>query len=144
MPTYDYQCQKCASLFEVSHSIGEFPSEGCPRCGSLEIKKSVSGFYLGNSSKGISSASKYKDMKADLSENYGIESVNMRNGSFEDLYKGIKKDGSRVKEQMLAGAEKQQEKVAKKNREFLHAPAIKAKTLDRIIQKRSTGAIRKG
>lgn len=143
MPTYDYQCLKCASIFEIFHKIGEQPEEGCPICGSCSIKKNVSGFYLGGVKENLGKAVQ-EDMRADLRENYGIESVDMKSGKFDDLYKGIKKDGSRVKEQMLAGQEKENARIAKKNREFLSRPTTNHKSIDKIIQKQSKGAIRKG
>mgnify|MGYP001332696181 CR=1 FL=1 len=68
-------------------------------------------------------------MMSDLKENYGIESVKMQNGKFNDWYRGIKKDGSKVKEQMLSGEEKQNAKIAKKNREFLSRPATDLKAI---------------
>ena len=32
MPTYDYQCQSCASRFEAFHPLAA-PAPGCPSCG---------------------------------------------------------------------------------------------------------------
>ncbi|MCK9154557.1 MAG: zinc ribbon domain-containing protein [Paludibacteraceae bacterium] len=133
MPTYDYQCKKCASLFEVFHRFGEIPSEGCPVCGSLEIKKSVSGFYLGNRGHTLSSNSATVDMMADLRENYGIESVQMKTGNFHEWYNGVKKDGSKVKEQMLSGEERQNARIAKKNRDFFSKP-LNSKAIQKLSQ----------
>jgi len=33
MPTYEYQCQKCAHAFEVFHSMKDNTVEKCPKCG---------------------------------------------------------------------------------------------------------------
>lgn len=32
MPTYEYECQKCAHRFEVFQKITEKPLENCPQC----------------------------------------------------------------------------------------------------------------
>lgn len=34
MPTYDYKCNKCKTVMEVTHSIKEDPEIACPDCGS--------------------------------------------------------------------------------------------------------------
>jgi putative FmdB family regulatory protein len=42
MPTYEYKCKKCGSLFEVSHSISKNHEVSCPQCGS-EAKRIITG-----------------------------------------------------------------------------------------------------
>ena len=32
MPTYDYECTRCATLFEAFHPMTS-PAPGCPKCG---------------------------------------------------------------------------------------------------------------
>jgi len=32
MPTYEYRCQKCGHLFEVSQGINDAPLKRCPKC----------------------------------------------------------------------------------------------------------------
>jgi putative FmdB family regulatory protein len=52
MPTYEYKCEKCGSLFEVSHSISKNHEVSCPQCGS-EAKRIItggSGFIIKGSS----------------------------------------------------------------------------------------------
>ena len=45
MPLYDYECVKCAHVFEVFHKLSE---EGvdypCPKCGAGKSRKRVSPF----------------------------------------------------------------------------------------------------
>ena len=45
MPLYDYECVKCAHVFEVFHKLSEegtdFP---CPKCGAGKSRKLVSQF----------------------------------------------------------------------------------------------------
>lgn len=108
MPTYEYKCETCETVFDVFHSMLEKPLIECKCCHSV-CHKQVTGFYLGES-KSLSSA----DIKHDLSENYGIESVSMLKGDLNTWYKGIKKDGQRVKEEMIQNKEKQQ--VKKENK----------------------------
>lgn len=33
MPKYDYKCEACDTIFEVTRSIGDTSSESCPECG---------------------------------------------------------------------------------------------------------------
>lgn len=32
MPLYDYQCQACEQVFEVSHTLAEGKPKNCPGC----------------------------------------------------------------------------------------------------------------
>lgn len=84
-----------------------------------------------------SSTPSLSDMRADLRENYGIESVKMQEGKFADWYKGVKKDGDRVKEQMKRGEEEQEKKASLKHREFMNKP-VDQKSLNRMATKHST------
>ncbi len=45
MPLYDYECVKCAHVFEVFHKISEEgQSFSCPKCGTGGARKLVSQF----------------------------------------------------------------------------------------------------
>lgn len=39
MPTYDYQCDECAHLFELFQSISEPVKRKCPECGKLKLRR---------------------------------------------------------------------------------------------------------
>jgi len=42
MPTYDYRCQECGSVFEKFHGMNETPTVVCPSCSSANTGKQVS------------------------------------------------------------------------------------------------------
>jgi len=42
MPTYEYECKKCAHRFEVFQSMSDEPIKKCPECGK-EVRRLVSG-----------------------------------------------------------------------------------------------------
>lgn len=45
MPLYDYECTKCAHVFEVYHKIDKEINElACPKCNAKKPKKLVSLF----------------------------------------------------------------------------------------------------
>lgn len=47
MPIYEYECEECREILEVSQSISEAPKTTCPSCsGSLKKLISVSSFQL--------------------------------------------------------------------------------------------------
>lgn len=108
MPNYEYACEKCELSVEIQHSMLDKPEIKCEKCGGI-CKKQITSFYLGlGSNPGVS------EMKKDLSLNYGIEQVQMLDGSFENLYHGIKKDGARVKEEMKQNKENIKKNPSKK------------------------------
>jgi len=39
MPLYEYQCQKCGSLFEIIHKVDDPPPKACAKCGGLLNKR---------------------------------------------------------------------------------------------------------
>jgi putative FmdB family regulatory protein len=47
MPIYEYQCQKCEKIHEVTQKFSDAPLAQCPECGA-EVKKlmSLSSFAL--------------------------------------------------------------------------------------------------
>ncbi len=42
MPTYEYECTKCAHLFELVQSMNDKPRSRCPKCRS-KVKRLISG-----------------------------------------------------------------------------------------------------
>ncbi len=42
MPTYDYRCAHCGSVFEKFHGMNENPAVECPSCHSTETARQVS------------------------------------------------------------------------------------------------------
>jgi len=51
MPIYEFECRKCGSRFEaLVASAAAAKDEKCPRCGSNEVKKTISGVNIGRMS----------------------------------------------------------------------------------------------
>ena len=48
MPNYNYECQDCNNIFEVTASISEMEKGGfaCTKCGSKKTKRLFDGFGL--------------------------------------------------------------------------------------------------
>ncbi|MDR0383335.1 MAG: zinc ribbon domain-containing protein [Spirochaetaceae bacterium] len=42
MPTYEYECKKCANIFERFQSISDEPVKNCPKCGG-EVRRLING-----------------------------------------------------------------------------------------------------
>lgn len=42
MPNYDFECQKCNEIFEISRKITDETDVKCPKCGSPDSKKLIS------------------------------------------------------------------------------------------------------
>jgi putative FmdB family regulatory protein len=66
MPAYDYQCEKCGSVFETEHAMTFSGRVKCPQCGSVRTSKVFqaagiqfkgSGFYVTDSSAPAKTAS---------------------------------------------------------------------------------------
>jgi putative FmdB family regulatory protein len=56
MPTYEFLCQKCGKVFELSFSISEYERKEkqgvtCPECGSSKVMRQISGFQIKTSKK---------------------------------------------------------------------------------------------
>ena len=43
MPTYDYVCDSCEHSLEVFQSFKEAPKKKCPQCGTLSLRRVISG-----------------------------------------------------------------------------------------------------
>ena len=53
MPLYDYKCEKCDAVFEVSHRMSETPDLECPKCQAKEVRKVLTtGGLVGTSTGG--------------------------------------------------------------------------------------------
>jgi putative FmdB family regulatory protein len=70
MPWYDYQCEKCGSVFEVQHTMSYSGKVKCRKCGSTRTVKIFqpagvhfkgSGFYVTDSHKGSSTVKPPED-----------------------------------------------------------------------------------
>ena len=47
MPIYEYMCNKCGHSFELFvHSISDSKITICPKCGTVDVKKLLSGFMV--------------------------------------------------------------------------------------------------
>ena len=123
MPSYDYRCRKCDAVFEAFHSIAERSVPACPGCRSKKTKKLISACHFTvrntfSSARKIDRLDRQRDMKTDLLENHGIESITpLQNESFENVYNTIKGSGSMAKEQMDRSKEKNQQKQDEKKKD---------------------------
>ena len=41
MPTYEYECQKCGSVFERFQSMSDAPVKTCPECRGRKVKRLI-------------------------------------------------------------------------------------------------------
>ena len=75
MPTYVYECSKCAAVFEADQRIIEDPLDTCIPCGSQGTVKRLiqpiavmfkgSGFYVNDSAKTAAPAEKSAEIKTE-------------------------------------------------------------------------------
>jgi putative FmdB family regulatory protein len=42
MPTYEYECKKCAHAFELFQNMSDEPERVCPKCGG-EVRRLING-----------------------------------------------------------------------------------------------------
>jgi putative FmdB family regulatory protein len=42
MPTFDFSCEKCGHVFEISRPYGSKVHPSCPKCGNRKTKKLIS------------------------------------------------------------------------------------------------------
>ena len=123
MPFYDYACTKCDKEFEVLHRIHEKPEVLCPACGK-PAKKMISACGIIIHHTGAMRATRDKirtesEARADLLENYGVEKVTpVGNQSFAEVYRGIKEQGTSVRDRMQQTREENAAKAKKKQREW--------------------------
>lgn len=84
MPTYDYECMECRHSFDAFQSMMDDPLTECPVCGRHSLKRLIgggigvifkgSGFYVNDSRKGGSTATKSKTEKKSADTTSGSES----------------------------------------------------------------------
>jgi len=86
MPTYEYECKKCGSRFEVFQSMSDEPVKKCPECGK-QVRRLVSGgagvifkgsgFYVTDKQEKAtakSAAEKKKEKKVTSNDSKALES----------------------------------------------------------------------
>jgi len=54
MPVYSFKCKSCGEKFDFLKLPGREEKITCPKCGSLENEKLITGFNAGKSEKGDS------------------------------------------------------------------------------------------
>lgn len=123
MPFYDYKCGNCGHIVEEFHGMNESPSIECDECSVVMTKvpnmvhASCGEGQHDNSPAG--KASREKDMRKELKEEFGVHDFTPLNGaSTEDVYKDAKQQGGFVKEKMAASAEAENKKVRRKQQEW--------------------------
>jgi predicted nucleic acid-binding Zn ribbon protein len=114
--TYNYYCGDCDYEQEITCTYAEKPETlPCP-CGGT-LKKGVCLVALGSGMYHLDTRDKNKkaDIMSDLRQNYGIDSIQKKNCTLEEFYKGAKADKSRIVEQMKAGEEANMRRVREQN-----------------------------
>lgn len=144
MPTYEYKCPSCDTVKDVSHPMGAKHFEKC-KCGT-ELKKIFSAPNIcskKNTSKTVDRNKKLNDMRTDLRTNYNVHEVAPLGGrTYEQIYHSIKKDGTRVAEDMsrrIEGNRKQQAiKSRIKSAEMsARAPELRKKRQERLAKEKA-------
>ena len=82
MPTFDFSCKKCGTVFEFARPFGSKTVPACPQCGSKRTEKQLSaptvvfkgeGWYKTDSRKKVVSGTKKEEGKSDTKEVKEIE-----------------------------------------------------------------------
>ncbi len=137
--TYDFECCDCGLVKEVYCSYDERNTPlPCP-CGG-ELKKIVSGFALGAGmyhQDTRPSTNKRADQMAQLRE-LGVEKISASTQNFDSTFSDLKKNSSRVREQMQAGAERQQKILAEKVKASTPS-ASEIKRLEKVYERKNIG-----
>lgn len=145
MPRYDYFCDSCEFVFEVTHPMSEKPTLACPSCSSKRVHKmpSLCGIVVKSSArtqKIFDNVKREHEMRTDLKENFGVEKIAPLGGrSFRDVYEDIKGRGTAVKDEMQITAEQSAKKKKEKQREWTRK-ANKRATPRRIEMQRRRAA----
>jgi putative FmdB family regulatory protein len=61
MPTYGYRCEKCLEMFTIHAGLAEYErglDAQCPKCGSKDIRRTISAISILTPSRGKASSSK--------------------------------------------------------------------------------------
>jgi putative FmdB family regulatory protein len=141
MPNYDYKCIECECEKEVNHSISDSPQLKCDDCGG-DMKKIISACHFSlretlARNHFINEAKKDSDIRSDLQENYGIEKINpVGKNDLKSVYNDVKEQGSFVREQMQASKEKEEKRIAKKQKEWKKGAAKRAPGRSRELAER--------
>lgn len=45
MPTYQYECEKCGTHFDLQHPIAVKAKPACPKCGAKAVHQVLGAFY---------------------------------------------------------------------------------------------------
>lgn len=137
MLTYDVQCDKCGLIKEVYCSYSERNNMFPCYCGGF-AKKIPSNFALGAGMYNQPTkkySSKREDQMAELRE-LGIEKISASTQNFDDTFNDLKRNSSMVREQMLAGEEKQKKNLDEKVKASKPS-ASEIKRLERIYEKKN-------
>lgn len=126
MPSYDYSCQKCGLIFEVTHSMSEKPKIICPECKSENVKKEFHtvGFITrsGNNNamnRAVDQVKRNSEMKEEMRRDMGIEKVHpLGRSSMKQIYDDAKAQKSFIKESMAQQAEQRAKETAAKQKEW--------------------------
>jgi putative FmdB family regulatory protein len=56
MPTYEFRCEKCRKVFELSYSVTDYARNKkkgfkCAKCGSSRVVQQISGFQVNTAKK---------------------------------------------------------------------------------------------
>ncbi len=51
MPTFEFECMSCGKKFELLVGVGREKAFACPVCGCGELKRLITAFRIGGSSK---------------------------------------------------------------------------------------------
>lgn len=136
MPLREYECDECGAMFEDLVPLNDSRSSTpCTQCGSTNTRLLVSScaFIMkdtGARNRHVDSLKRRNDMRRDLSENYGVESVapvpNPENKGFDEIYRDIKMGGSLVSEKMQETRETNQRNTKKKQKEWMRGALQRA------------------
>lgn len=128
MPTYNFKCNSCCRDFVAVLPVSKRDDASCPECSSKNVSRDYTGMNfsiarINVGGKGVDSIKRQMDMRDELRENHLVHGVSPLNGkSFEEIYKDIKKGGSKVKEQMQKtredGERVTQEKLRKRREDM--------------------------
>ena len=107
MPLYEFECQDCNAVFEVVCAYGHKPA--CTECDSKNVNKLVSlcSFKCGPPAEFRKQHEQAKEelaLRADLKEKHGVHDIknlpNSENRDFKQVYKDIKKMGTKVQDSL--------------------------------------------
>lgn len=122
MPLYEYKCKNCSFVTEINQDINDDTEFLCPDC-YLPLKRVFTPFHISHkNSKPIQDKqSQHQEMKQELNDDYGVESVVPLGGNnIESIYQDVKSQGNYVKEQMHQNAEQKAKEQKEKRKSWKH------------------------